>query len=536
MYKRWIFILLLTAPVIVSAQEKYNILWITCEDISPNLGCYGDTVAVTPNIDKLATEGMLMTNAFATAGVCAPARSSIITGMYPASIGTHHMRTTWGTPFNKDYSVVVPAPVKTFTEHLRKAGYYCTNNAKTDYQFESPFTAWDDNGSDAHWRNRPNEKPFFSVFNLMVTHESKIWGRDSYELLVNPDSVVVPPYYPDTKEVREDIARNYSNIQVMDEQVGEILQQLEDDGLADKTIVFFYSDHGGPLPRQKREVHASGTWVPMIIRFPDGSYQGVSNDELVNFADLAPTVLSLAQAPIPAYIQGQAFLGEQKQVEPRKYSVASRDRLDEIYDMSRSVTDGRYMYVKNYHPEKPWYMPIAYRENMDMMREMLQLRDEGALNEVQMRWFLPTKPEEELYDLENDPHEINNLAAEATFQPKVEELRAALAAWQEKFGDLGFVPEQEMLESMWPGGVQPTTEKPEVNYDFTSQKVTISCPTEGASIGYKIKGKNASWQIYREPLAISEKESFRVKAIRIGFLEVSITEKVILNSISKIQD
>ena len=139
MYKRWIFILLLTAPVIVSAQEKYNILWITCEDISPNLGCYGDTVAVTPNIDKLATEGMLMTNAFATAGVCAPARSSIITGMYPASIGTHHMRTTWGTPFNKDYSVVVPAPVKTFTEHLRKAGYYCTNNAKTDYQFESPL-------------------------------------------------------------------------------------------------------------------------------------------------------------------------------------------------------------------------------------------------------------------------------------------------------------------------------------------------------------------------------------------------------------
>lgn len=523
MLKRWIFILLLTGPFLASAQGNYNILWITCEDISPNLGCYGDTVAVTPNIDRLASEGMLMTNAFATAGVCAPARSSIITGMYPASIGTHHMRTTWETPFDLSYSVVVPPQVKTFTEYLRGAGYHCTNNFKTDYQFEAPFTAWNENGTNAHWRNRPEGKPFFSVFNLEVTHESQIWGRESYELLVDPDSVTVPPYYPDTKEVREDIARNYSNIQVMDKQVGEILQQLEDDGLSDNTIVFFYSDHGGPLPRQKREVHASGIWVPMVIRFPDGTYQGVTNDELVNFADLAPTVLSLADVKIPPYIQGKAFLGESKETDPRKYSVASRDRLDEEYDMSRSVTDGRYIYVKNYYPDKSWYMPLTYREEMDMMQEMLELRDQGALDEVQMRWFLETKPEEELYDLENDPYEIHNLATNVSYGHKLDELRNALVDWQERYGDLGFVPEKEMLEEMWPGYIQPTTENPKIIYDSSSDKVTITCPTNGASIGYKIGDTDSNWQLYTGSVELPEGESIHAKAIRIGFKESGIS-------------
>jgi N-sulfoglucosamine sulfohydrolase len=256
-------------------KVRPNILWITCEDMSPHLGSYGASYVKTTHLDKLASEGIRYTNVFATAGVCAPSRSAIITGMYQQSIGTQHMRTP-KLSANKDayppdyigYSAMVPEAVKCFPEYLRAEGYYCSNNVKEDYQFEAPPTVWDESSTTAHWRNRKNDaQPFFAVFNLMVTHESQVWARAKEPLLIDPKNVQVPPYYPDVPEVRLDVARHLSNVMVMDQQAGEILNQLEQDGLSDNTIIFFFSDHGDGLPFVKREIYDRGTRVPLIIKF-----------------------------------------------------------------------------------------------------------------------------------------------------------------------------------------------------------------------------------------------------------------------------
>ena len=239
----------------MNRTDRPNILWISLEDTTPRFGCYGDPIARTPNIDRLAEGGCRFPNAFSTAGVCAPSRSAIITGMYQTSIGTHYMRTAhtnknapnMATP----YSAVPPPYVKTFTEYLRAAGYYCTNNSKTDYQFTPPITAWDDNSNNGHWRNRDEGQPFFSVFNPTVTHESGMWERDNRPLTTNPDDVELPPYLPDTPKARKALARQYDNLATSDARVGELLDQLEEDGLAENTIVFLWSDHGEGLPRGK---------------------------------------------------------------------------------------------------------------------------------------------------------------------------------------------------------------------------------------------------------------------------------------------
>ena len=357
-----------------------NILWITCEDMSYHLSCFGDKQVKTPNLDQLAAEGVRYSHVYSTAGVCAPSRSSIITGMYQNSIGTMHMRTLQGDPYphksspTKSYSAVLPEPVRCFPEFLRKAGYYCTNNSKEDYQFVPPVTVWDESNPKAHWRQRPQaNSPFFSIFNLMITHESQVWMREKEPLLVKPEEVTVPVYYPDTKTVRHDIARNLSNVMRMDSIVGTIIRQLKDDGLYDNTIIFFYSDHGDGLPFVKREVYDRGLRVPMIVRIPEqfrvkGSrLAGNVEDRLVSFVDLAPTVLSLAGVPVPAYIQGQAFLGEQEAPSARKYIFAGRDRMDTELDRVRTVGDGRYKYYRNFMPEKPYYQNIGYRQSIPMM-------------------------------------------------------------------------------------------------------------------------------------------------------------------------
>jgi arylsulfatase A-like enzyme len=344
--------LLLCCVVLISflflqAQQKSrpNILWITCEDISPFISAYGDKVVKTPNIDQLAKEGVRYTHVYTTAGVCAPSRSAIITGMYQTSIGTQHMRTLTPPQMAKympvpAYSAVIPDYVKCFPEYLRKAGYYCTNNEKQDYQFIAPVTVWDENGPTASYRNRPADKPFFSVFNFMITHESQLFSRKD-SLLVDPNAVAVPPYYPDTKTVRQDMAHLFTHIEMMDQQVGELISMLKEDGLYDNTIIFFYSDHGGALPWMKREVLERGTHIPFIIRFPGAKTRGTTNEELISGVDFAPTVLSLAGVKIPSHMQGQAFLGAQKAKTPHKYVFAARDRMDTEYDRVRMVRDNR---------------------------------------------------------------------------------------------------------------------------------------------------------------------------------------------------
>ena len=347
--------------------------------------------------------------------------------------------------------------------------------------------AWDESSLYAHWRNRPPGTPFFAVFNFGVTHEGQVWspapawnlryGRETYppdrneplvwrqfpegeEKALNvPDDFEppIPPYLPDTEVVKKDVRRVYSNIVEMDGYVGVILRQLEEDGLLEDTIVVWYSDHGGPLPRQKRLLYDSGLHVPMIVRYPGKRRAGEVDDRLISFVDFAPTLLSQAGVPMPDFMQGRAFDGALASNENREYIFAAADRFDGHYDMIRAVRDDRFKYLQNFRPEQGYYLPLDYREQMAAMQELLRLRDAGALNAIQAQWFRTSKPEEELFDTASDPHELNNLAGSAAHQAKLEELRRACARWMEAVGDQGFIPEGELIERFWPGRVQPVT-------------------------------------------------------------------------------
>ncbi len=523
-----------------SEIEKPNFVFIITEDIGCCLPMYGDSTIKTPTIESLAREGMVMANAYSTAGVCAPSRSSIITGMYPISIGTHHMRVKVkeGVLPVDEYSAVVPPEVKCFTEYLRADGYYCTNQGKRDFQFEKPISAFNDYGLEgSHWQNRPAGSPFFCIFNIFDTHESQVWMCEDHELLVSPKKVVVPPYYPDTPTVRHDIARSYSNIIEMDKKVDKILRALEKDNLLESTFVFFISDHGGPLPRQKREILDVGLHVPFIVRFPGAKYAGTRNDRLVSFVDLAPTFLSLANIPVPRHLQGRAFLGEQ-QAPPSKYIFGARDRMDAKYDRVRSVTDGRYVYVHNYFPGKSWYQDIEYRHQMPMMQELLEMHQHQELNRVQDIWFQPSKPAERLYDLKNDPHEIKDVSRHAENKDKLFELRHALDSFLNKVGDMGEIPEHEMVEKMWPGFQQPTTAKPEIR--FEEGKAIIECPIKGASIVYQVKKDGSlpnvnepnGWKLYNAPVHVEPGSHLHALAIKIGYKQ-SPLQSTIMNKLDK---
>ncbi|MGA0556108.1 sulfatase-like hydrolase/transferase [Larkinella sp. VNQ87] len=500
-----------------------NILWISCEDMSPRLACYGDTTIPTPNIDRLAREGIRFSNAFCTAGVCAPSRNAIITGMYQTSTGGHNMRTLYSTypektGLPKQYSIVPPPDVRAFPEYLRKAGYYTTNNVKTDSQFEEPSTVWNEVSTKAHWRNRRADQPFFAIFNNTVTHESQVWQRKDLPLRVDPARIKVPPYYPDTKTVRQDMARFYSNIRDMDDWVGDLLKQLEDDGLLDKTIIFFWSDHGDGLPFVKREIYDRGLRVPLIVRFPDGQRAGTVRPELISMIDLAPTVLSLAGLPTPKPMQGRAFLGKFAEKKPRSYVFAARDRLDSEYDRVRTVHDGRYQYIRNFYPDRPLYMDIAFRKQQPMMAEMLQMRDEGKLNAVQMNWFRPTKPAEELYDLQTDPYELTNLADQPAYSEHLKRLRREMDRWLTDTRDLGGVPEKELVRQWWQGRDEPpVTAAPTIRQQ--GGRLVFTCATPGASIAYKTADSPAgnSWQVYSEPLRLAQPTSVTAVAQRIGY-------------------
>lgn len=507
------------------ATKRPNILWISCEDISPDLGCYGDNYADTFHLDCLAKQGCRYTSAFVPYPVCAPVRSAVITAMYPSTIGTMHMRTR-----RKGYEAVPPPYVKCFPEYLRAAGYYCTNNVKTDYQFNSPFTTWDQCSKKAHWRNRPDGTAFFSVFNLTVSHESRAWPKKGEKLIHHPAMAEVPPYYPDTRIVRENLARYYDNITKMDRQAGRILQELEDDGLTDNTVVFFWSDHGRGLPRCKRWIYDSGIHVPLIVRWPGKLKAGTICSNLINLIDLGPTVMSIAGVKIPPYMQGRAFLGEQKG-KLRKYIFAGRDRMDNSDDHVRCVRDKRYKYIRNFMPERPYAWPIAYRDRMPIMKEWRRLNAEGKLKGPQKLFFQETKPVEELYDVLADPHEINNLADSPGHQGELKHLRAVLEKWIKSSGDLGGIPEDELIERMWPGRKQPVTATPVVQISSVRNSkatVKITCATEGASIGYRL-GKKQRWLIYTKPIRLDVGTELQTRAIRIGYKPGEEVHKLVGN-------
>lgn len=417
--------------------------------MSPHLGCYGDKMARTPNIDRFAASGVRFSNATVVAPVCAPCRSSIITGMYPTTLGTHLMRCRARLP-----DFVQPFPV-----YLRQAGYYCTNNSKKDYQFVEPPETWDESSAKAHWRNRARpDQPFFAVFNFVGTHESQIFGLAQHRATTvgiepcdrNAIAATLPPYYPDTAETREDWGRYYDNVAAMDRWFGKMLDQLKADGLADETIVFFWSDHGVGLPRAKRWLYDSGLRVPLVVyvppkwrdRFP--SKEGIVDDRLVMLMDLGPTVLNLAGVAVPSHVQGQPFLGP-NQPPAREFAFAARDRMDERYDVIRAVRDGRYKYIVNFQAWKPYYQHVSYGEQSGVMKEIRRLARDGRMPQPVATFCAADKPFEELYDLQRDPHEVDNVIGDPKNRPIVQRMRSAQREWMRKTLDLGLIPESEIV-------------------------------------------------------------------------------------------
>lgn len=439
------------------STERPNILWITSEDNSPYLGCYGDKLAHTPNLDRLATQGVRYRNAFANAPVCSAARSTLITGMYACSLGIHNHRSKQR----------VPETFRLYPEYLRDAGYYCTNNSKMDYNIvRKGAQAWNESSNKAHYKNRKPGQSFFAVFNTTLSHEGQlteqaVTRRRNQALLppkprVAPEDAPLPPYHADTPTVRRDWSVYYDNVTLMDKQVGEWLKELEESGLADSTIVFYYSDHGGALPRGKRNIHDSGTRVPLIVRFPKKwahlapAQPGQWVEDPVSFVDLPPTVFSLAGVSIPKHFEGRAFLGRQAAT-PADHVFLFRGRMDERYDTVRAVRDRRYRYVRNYSPHRPWGQHYSYPFRvMPSMDSWYQAYRQGQCNPVQARYW-QAKPPEEFYDVATDPYEVANLINDPQHADRIEKMRRALQQDMIRTRDTGFIPEG-MFERLAAGG------------------------------------------------------------------------------------
>ena len=453
MRKLYFTLLFLLSLTVLAQDKKPNILWLSAEDISAHFGCYGDKNAITPNIDNLAKEGMRYSRTFTTAGVCAPCRSGIITGMYQTTLGSHHMRCT----------ATLPEKIKPFSYYMREAGYFCTNNSKQDYQFKTPKGSWDINSNKAHWRDRKDKsQPFFAVFNYTGCHESGITSKSKYnqvtkklsaDLRRDPKKLDLPPYYQDTPTTREDWKRNYELITAMDQWAGNLIQQLKDDGLYEETIIVFWSDHGIGMPRSKRWLFNSGTHIPLVVRIPekfrvDGQGKaGTVSHELVSSIDFASTMMNLAGIKVPDHMQGRAFLGKDLS-EKRNYVHGARDRMDERYDIIRTVRDERYLYIRNYEPLKSYYQYINTCEKGATMREMRKLHNEGKLPPEVEYYFKPTKPVEELYDYINDPHNMKNLAADPNYKETLEKLRKEHLRWVKDSKDIGLIPEPIIAEKV----------------------------------------------------------------------------------------
>ncbi|MFE7476875.1 sulfatase [Streptomyces sp. NPDC057575] len=429
-------------------RERPHILWLVAEDHYPFVGAYGDTLARTPTLDRLAREGIRYENSYSAAPVCAPSRFALLTGMHPATAGpAQHMRAR-GT---------LPDFVNGFPQYLREAGYYTTNNDKTDYNAPVDMAAtWDESSKTAHWRNRPANTPFFAVFNDMTTHESALFT--AIDGPTRPQDVTLPAYLADTPEIRADFAHYYDAMATMDGHLADQLRELESAGLAEDTIVFCYSDNGGVLPRSKRYCYDEGLRTSLIVRFP-AKWQhlaprppGSVERGAVTSVDYAPTVLALAGVDIPHHIQGKAFLGAHRP-EPARYAFGGRDRMDERYDMVRTVRDDRYRYLRNYTPHRPWGQHQAFAWNARGYQSWEQAHIDGTLNAVQDR-FWGTKPAEELYDLRTDPDQVRNLANDPAHAARLRRLGHALDEHLMDINDNGFIPEGSPLEG-WENSRKP---------------------------------------------------------------------------------
>ncbi len=524
LFRQLLLLLVTLASVIqLSADERPNILWISCEDISPNLGCYGDPHAITPHLDKLARQGVRFSRAFTPAGVCAVVRSGVITGMYPPSIGSQHMRSR----------IVPPPEVKAFPELLRAAGYFCTNRVKTDYQFDSTPSIWDRQGANhSDWRERTNpQQPFFSVINLTMTHESQVRhsGKQHDSVIEqigaanahdpNQVSDTLPDYLPNTDATRTNWAWYQDNITLMDKTAGEIMAKLDEDGLTDSTLVVFWSDHGMGLPRGKRWLYDSGTRVPVIARWPSKLESDTERTDLTSVLDLTATTLAVAGVEVPSYMHGRVLFtadrpGKNASVEP-PYLFFHRDRMDEVYDLQRACRDRRWKYIRNHEPEKPYAQRLDYMDEMPAMKDWRRLAAVDRLVGGQKNWFAKTKPVEELYDIEKDPWELVNLADLPQYQERLARMREATQSWQESIGDTGLIPEPILMEEMQPDGQTPQAQPP--HFDVDGDRITLRCETPGASIVYRLAASgDDNWSLYVKSFA-SPDGPVEALACRLGY-------------------
>lgn len=430
---------LMSAPA-RAAEARPNILWLVSEDNNPFIGAYGDPLAHTPTIDRMARDGVLFRNVFSNAPVCAPSRFGIITGVYPESAGpAHNMRAV----------ARLPQMLAGFPSYLRAAGYYCVNNAKTDYNSDlDPAAIWDESSASAHWRNRPEGAAFFAVFNDGTTHESRLFTPTDGR--VRPEDVRLPAYLPDTAEIRRDIASYYNLIEQMDAGVAARLAELEAAGLSGDTIVFYYSDNGGVLPRSKRYCFDEGLRCALVVRAPDRwrhllpVQAGRQVDAPISFIDLAPTVLALAGIEAPAHMQGRAFLGRRRPAASR-FVFGMRNRMDERYDMVRTVTDGRHRYIRNYSPHRPWGQHQAFSWMAEGYQSWESEHRKGVLTPVQDA-FWGLKPFEQFFDLQEDPDQVDDRIGQDAHRPLIDEMRRALDAHMLAVNDNGFIPEGSPIE------------------------------------------------------------------------------------------
>ena len=433
----------------VLADEKPNILWITSEDNAAHwMGCYGNQQARTPSIDALASRGVRFTRAYSNAPVCAVARCTLLHGVYSVTLGTQHMRSRHP----------IPESIRPYVSYLREQGYYCSNNRKTDYnRAGNDKTIWDECGNKAHYRNRKKGQPFFAVFNLTVCHESSLFpdrvaknrekGLIPEQTRLTPDEIDLPPYLPDLPEIRRDFAIYHDNLTAMDRQVHQLLMDLDKGGLSEDTIVFYYSDHGGPTPRGKRYLADTGVHIPMIVYIPPKWQElspfaaGSSTDEPVAFVDLAPTLLSLADLSTPAHMHGRAFLGKHRRDSEDDFVFLFGDRFDELIGMRRAVTDGKYKYIRRFMPHLPAAPYSYYQFSMPSWKAWRSAWNAGQLPaEFNAIWTAP-QPPEFLYDLEKDPWETVNLAMDPEHSEVLATFRRKLTSKMDAFLDSGVIPE-----------------------------------------------------------------------------------------------
>nr|MDA3823729.1 sulfatase [Bacteroidales bacterium] len=439
------------------ALDPPNIVWITSEDNSAHyMKLYNEQGVATPNIASLAKEGVLFTHAFSNAPVCSVARSALISACYGPRVGSNFHR--------KMKIVPMPDGIEMYPSYLRKAGYYTTNNNKEDYNLIKADDVWDESSSKAHWKNRAEGQPFFHVFNIGTTHESKLHFTEEQmrntPTITPIDPTTTFPKHPDTELFAYTNAYYRDKIIQMDKEVGEVVKELEEEGLLESTIIFYYGDHGGVLPGSKGYIYESGLHVPFVVYIPEkyqkltGYKKGSRADEFVSFIDFGPTVLKLAGAEIPEGIDGSPFMGvkAQDRIE-NNVTFGYADRFDEKYDMVRSVRVGNYKYIRSYQPFNFDGLMNNYRYKQLAYQEWQDLFQKGELDEVQSQFFR-TRKTEMLFDLETDPNETIDISDLAESQVVLNEMRETLENWVKGMPDLSFYPESYLIQNAFHNPVE----------------------------------------------------------------------------------